>query len=546
MRNLIWKQWRESRILLAIFTIWMILSVGYTVLYELGHGYRAVVGSFSSSAMLYNLVASIVLAVRTSQGEQTEGTLSFTTSLPISIYRVATVRIAAAASTLAIPLLIGAFLLAIALACGVVEQAEPRDAEYSGRLLQRPTAPLGMSLEQLSSVTAIAVFGGVELLFVISLCGCWLRSQAQVGLLGAVMALGSMIAEGAFWYGQRRPIAQLIYGVALPQSLMIQWGYGEATGDYTDHELAPFRWLSLALAVPVLAILASSFVYRYGSRSASIQTVKKRRSWIGLPTMVSRLPVRLPNRWIALIWLELRQSVPLALFGLVFAILVTVAGVFMESRHHQGFGTSFRMELPHSVFFIGMLWAVVVGSGLYSRDLDLKLGNFWRSRPISPAMWFWCKFIVGLVVVLVVLDGTTILVSWTAPRESMTSGMSWAYVGCFPLIHALMYSLAVLGTCAFRRPVIGGIVAVAGYFVATAAITAFPMTLNLEPLSIYNDLLSAERAGHVDFTQHGYPFVYGILAASIFVFALSASRLAKPLQPTFWWFARAPIRAENG
>jgi hypothetical protein len=519
----------------------MLLSVCYTILYELGHGYRAVVGSFSASAMLYTLVASIVLAVRASHGEQTEGTLSFTTSLPMSIRRVATVRIAAAALTLALPILIGACILATALAIGVVEQAEPRDAGYSARLLQRSTASLLTSLEQLLSVTAIAVVGGVELLLALSLCGCWLRSRAQVGLLGAVMALGSMIAAGAYWYGQRKPISQLVYGAILPQSLAIHWSYREQTGGYTDHELAPYRWLSLGLAIPLLTILAFLFVYRYGSRSGAAPASKRRRFRIAMPAIASRLPIHLPNRLIALIWLELRQSVPLAASGLAFAILVTVAGVLMEARHGHDFGTSLRMELPHSVFFIGMLWAVVVGSGLYSRDLDIKPGNFWRSRPISLAMWFWCKFVVGLLTVLVVLDGVTILISWTAPRVSMTSGMSWAYVGCFPMIHALMYSLSVLGTCAFRRPVIGGVLAVAVYFASTALITAFPSTLHLEPIGIYNNLLAAERAATVDFSQHGYPLVYGMLTASLFVFALLAAHFTKPLQPTFSWSKQAPI-----
>ena len=57
-----------------------------------------------------------------------------------------------------------------------------------------------------------------------------------------------------------------------------------------------------------------------------------------------------------------------------------------------------------------------------------------------------------------------------------------------------MYALAVLGTCWFRRPVIGGILAILGYTVLTVALTTFPMTNRLEPIHIYNAVLSAERA----------------------------------------------------
>ena len=191
---------------------------------------------------------------------------------------------------------------------------------------------------------------------------------------------------------------------------------------------------------------------------------------------------------------------------------MAIASVLIEPRHDYSFWQhpcSWTCLIPSA--FVAMLWAVVVGSGLYSADLGSGLGAFWRSRPISPDLWFWTKFVVGLAAVVGVLDGVTILVSWNAPRATQTTGMSWAYVGCFPIIHALMYALAVLGTCWFRRPVIGGILAILGYTVLTVAITTFPMTNRLEPINVYNELLLAERSGQVDFTQHGYPLVYGVL-----------------------------------
>ena len=545
MRSLIWKQWRESRRLLILFCGWMVLTVTYSILYELGHGYRAVVGNFSSGAMLYTLIASIVLAVRVSQGERSEGTLSFTASLPVAIRRIATVRLAAATITLAIPVLIGAFILSLALVAGLVAQAEPRGMVDYVSLSTRGTASLSTSLEQLASVTAIAILGGVELMLILSLIGTWLRKQAHVGFLGAVLALGSMIAAGVFWYGDTKPVSQMVYGAVMPQSLVIHWGYGDETGGYTDHELASYRWISLALAVPFLAFIAKLFVNRYGSQTARKPQAKPRRFRLSLPTMATSLLPRLPNRLAAMVWLELRQSVPLAAYGLAFAFLMTGLEVVTGNRHVHGFGTSFRMELPSSMFVVGMLWSVVVGSGLYSQDLGQKLGNFWRSRPISTAMWFWCKYVVGLLAVLIVLDGTTALISWTAPRETPTSGMSWAYIGCFPVVHVLMYSLAVLGTCIFRRAVIGGILAVVVFFAATAIVTAFPSTMHLEPINIYNDLLRSERDASIDFRQHGYPLVYGTLAVTAFLSALLAHWFAMRVQPRFVGLVQARLRPSS-
>ena len=491
------------------------------------------------------LIASIVLAVRVSQGERSAGTLSFTASLPVAIRRIATVRIAAAVITLAVPLLIGAFIVSLTLVAGLVEQAEPRTTVDYVQLPTRATASLPTSLEQLASVTAIAILGGVELMLILSLIGTWLRNQAQVGFLGAVLALGSMIAAGTFWYSERMPITQLVFGIVMPQSLAVHWSYGDQTGFYTDHELASYRWVSLALAVPLLALIAKLFVNRYASQSARNPHAKRQRFRLSLPTMTTGLISRLPNRWAAMVWLELRQSVPLAAYGLAFAILLTVIGVLTENRYLHGFGTSFRMELPGSMFIVGMLWSVVVGSGLYSQDLDQKLGNFWRSRPISTAMWFWCKYVVGLVAVLVVLDGTTTLISWTAPRETLTSGMSWAYLGCFPVIHILMYSLAVLGTCIFRGAVIGGILAVVVFYTAIAVVTAFSSTMHLEPINIYNDLLQSERDASIDFRQHGYPLVYGTLAVTTILSALLAHYFAMPVQPRVVGLGQARLRPSS-
>lgn len=426
MNSLLWKQWREDRSYLASFTAWMILAVFYAIAYEIGHHYRAAVGHFSGWALLYSLFAAVVLATRVSQGERADGTIAFTAALPTSIRRVGAFRVASAVATLAIPLVMAASALSVALAVGLVEQAEPRHGEDYVQLAQRAIAALPTSLEQVWSVAAIAILGGVELLLFLSLLGCYLRSQAQVGLAGAVLAMGCLIAGGALWYRDRNPSAQLIYGAFLPQSLAIQWSYGDAAGSYTDHELARHRWAAMGLSLPVLAFIGYLFAARYGASRGSSTAATQRRFRVALPPILSHILVLPPGRVPAMIWLELRQSVPLAAFGLLLAALMSLANVLIEPRPGDSFGTSVLMDLPHSAFIVAMLWAIVVGSGLFSADLGAGLGAFWRSRPISPSLWFWTKFLVGLAAVVAVLDGVPILASWNSPRPTLTTGMSWA------------------------------------------------------------------------------------------------------------------------
>jgi len=211
---------------------------------------------------------------------------------------------------------------------------------------------------------------------------------------------------------------------------------------------------------------------------------------------------------------------------------MSIADVFMDGdRGGYSVGAKMLMNMPHSTWAVAMLWAIVVGSSLYSAELSPGLGSFWRSRPIAPGKWFWTKFTIGLLAVLIVLDGVTILLSWASPRNSMDTGMSWAYVACMPIQHSFLYALAVLGTCWLRKPVIGGLLALAGFAILTVAIGAFPATSPFDPINVYNNLLQVERAGHMDFTRCGYPAVYGGLALMILAIALFACWLSKPLQP---------------
>jgi len=245
MNNLWWKQWQENKRYLAAFMAWMTLGACYAIAYQISHKFRAPVGQFSSVALFYAICAAVFLATRTARGEDTDGTQSFTAALPISMRRIATLRILGAAATLILPILAAAALISVALSSGLIEQAVPRLLDSHISLPDRATATLMVALGQLWSVAAISAFAGIELLLLLSVAGCWLRNQSQIGLMGGVMAFGSLMASGLLWTSQHRnPVAQLIYGACFPQSLVIQWGYGSQHGDYVDHEIASYHWIA--------------------------------------------------------------------------------------------------------------------------------------------------------------------------------------------------------------------------------------------------------------------------------------------------------------
>lgn len=84
---------------------------------------------------------------------------------------------------------------------------------------------------------------------------------------------------------------------------------------------------------------------------------------------------------------------------------------------------------------------------------------------------------------------------------------------------------------------LGGFLAIGAYTVFLTIVTSFPATNWMEPITVYNTLLMAEREGNINFLAHGYPVVYGGLVLSIGVFAALASRAARPLEPEGRWLA---------
>src|SRR5690349_1689138 len=123
---LIWKEWQERKWQLALGTAWMLCGSGYVIWYERAHRLRDPVASLYAVASMFGVMAAVLLAIRTAVGEKTKRTIGFTAALPVPVRRQAWMRLAGAALTLTIPILLGAVILSVVLGTGLVEQALPR------------------------------------------------------------------------------------------------------------------------------------------------------------------------------------------------------------------------------------------------------------------------------------------------------------------------------------------------------------------------------------------------------------------------------------
>lgn len=474
--------------------------------------------SFYGCCLMYSLFATVFLASKTALSEQTQRTLNFSLALPLSRKSLAWVRLIGGISTLVVPVVLGALLLTPVLILGVIEQVPRRPIPYLGQFENRESLSAISAVGMLWSLAVVAMVQSTTLFLILAVFGARRRFESHIGFFGAVMALSwAILGAGRDWFDVdfRNSYGGWL-GALFPQSLVINYGYATERGSYTDLDIGNPFWLPLLVNLPVMSGLCVWFVSRYATRAQPAAISTRRWRW----SLLSRVPNVLPGRWGALVWMNLRQAVPLATAGLLLAILLAVVQILSENGR-SGLMLADQV-LPGNMWFVATLWATVVASGIFAAELRPRLAGFWRSRPLAVNQWFWTKWIVGLIAVLGVLDGVTIMVSWGTPIEQ-TRGLSLSYIATMVPLHAMMYSLAVFGVCWLRRPVAGAMLAVIAFFFGSMGIEAI-FGSRFEPIHVYNSMLTDEISGGLNLSANAYPFVYGTIIALTIFAAIAAAR----------------------
>jgi hypothetical protein len=144
-------------------------------------------------------------------------------------------------------------------------------------------------------------------------------------------------------------------------------------------------------------------------------------------------------------------------------------------------GRDFGAVILLGSFFAGMYFgaitSLVVGIGVFLRDLEPRLHTFWRSRPISPDAWFWTKFITGLAVVLVAFQLPMLLVPAMVPVEQLSGDFETPRdilraQGISLVVFVSVYTAAVAATCLVRHAVYAAVLSIAALW-AMPMLTAF-------------------------------------------------------------------------
>jgi hypothetical protein len=527
LRSLLWKEWQERRTQFFVCTFWMVGATLYCILIDRTHRFRDPAASFYKTAMLFGWLMPMFIAMRTSLGETTDRTRSFASALPISPERRGWIRLAAGAAVLVVPIVLGAILLSLFLAAGWGEQlpTQAPPGVLFGLPSDRPTPDAAAIVALVAYVTAVAVWSTTTLYLLLSLIGTTLRTEARLGFVAVVVVLLWILAMflGYALFASRQPDSVLLVAPIMPGATILVAGGGAMYSDLVIWRPLP---LSLLLNLSVQGGLATWFVHRY----SRVLPGGTKRAQKAPPKVWWRSPVPLPTRSIAITWLTLRESVPMCGVGLLIACLMTLFPTIWQNDpfRHEPVLRRFADALPSSVWIVGFLWAAVVGAGSFAAETDARLGELWRTWPVPFRRFFTIKFIVGLLAVLLVLDGTTIAAGWDSPNWGTYEHASWPYIACIVPMHATTFAVAVAWTCLLRRPVLGGMLAVVSWMMTSLGLEWSPATQRFDPLMVYNNLAREARHGPIDFTSHGYPVVITamgmVLLASMVIAGLALRR----------------------
>lgn len=524
LRVLVWKEWRERRVLFLVCLLWMVGGTAYDLARAWLHGHGGVVSSISIT-YYYGLFMPIFLAMRTSLGETTDRTRAFASALPISGERRGWVRLGGGLAVLIVPILVSAILTASALTLGWI------DRSAIGVLYRESALPV---LGVLARTTAIEVSSATSLYVLLSLVGTALRAEAHAGFVGAAVAilwyLGSFV-DTVLWSRWSPEVAAWVATV-VPRAAAWNCGYDPHRGLRDELRISSMMLAPLLLHALLQLAMAVWFVRRY-RRSLPGRVVE---AVYNAPSLLwHRWTFSFPNRSLALAWLTLRQAVPMCLPGLLIACLMTSLLVvsrfsmpaIRELRVRGELLGAFAEALPTSMLMIGLLWSVVVGAGVFAAEIDWRVGEFWRTRPIPFRRFFAVKFFVGLSAVLVVLDATALVFSWSFPAwASAYNVFNWPYLACVVPLHAVMFATAAAWTCVLRRPVLAGVAAIVSFALLEELLSwSEGAARHLDPIVVY---LKASRGGIGLVAQEGYPVVAaGMVVAFVALTVVTALALRR-------------------
>lgn len=430
-RSLLWKEWRESRWkLLSLTVILFALPVG-VFCYEPGHFHF--IDMAWGVSLMYAFVAPVYIAAGVCAGEASGGTLAFLQASPVDRRRWAFARLLLGWFTVVTPLLL--LLGGVLLYLDISTYLEVVFPNYVTRNLTEGVAKRALFY-------AIAVPTSTYLWSVALGAKCsrelWAIAHSLGGYALLWITFGVLVRKFAH-------AGDLIPGLV---ASVLPGGLGPVAAG-AGHEFP----LAVACLVALVAHggLLAWFLSQYGESTRQAEYSPKDASATG--SSVIRKPMA--SRTAAILWMQWREIAPLAGACLALSLVspLVLASV-TEDRYANTFAESVGNALSGSMVVYGFLFTVIVGVGVFLRDLEPGLNAFWRSRPIPASRWFWTKYLSALAMLAVVLGiPFALAVALNPELDPRDARMMRALVLCGGGAIVATFATAVAATALVRHAV---------------------------------------------------------------------------------------------
>ena len=397
---------------------------------------------------------SVLIATSTAAQERSHNTLPFLAAQPVSMRKVALAKLIFGLATCLIPVLI---IL-------VIQVSLFASTDWFGSHSHDLMSRMPDSLQGPFRFTSwFATTGCVATIWVVSLflwsSAAGVNRSDEVSAAAAALMVIAAIWLGFVGIGSVLTNGELNEWLKLHPFASALWLAFAPGGFGMESELIrlglPIARGVLATFVAVHLGLAGWFVGRYGRAEGSKIRSHQGATWAGQRQEWLAGPWGSPM--LAIAWKQFRESGPVALAGLGGVALIVVAALIITADSQKNiFETK---DVAAAAAFFGCLYAggftaLVAGIGVFLRDLEPGIHQFWRSRPIEPNGWFWVKFAVGLVTILATFQLPMwilpAIVSSTQFRDvSGVAGLLWLQLTSLTVVIA-SYSIAMATTCLTR------------------------------------------------------------------------------------------------
>lgn len=452
--SLIWKDWHEQKWKLAALVA-TLTGVAACILINRG---TDTLGAIRVTLAICVVPLAIFVGLNAAAGERSSGTLPFLQSLPVPMGRVALHKFVAGFFTVVGSVLVTLLIIYIAQKClasiGIeydsVRMGGMNDDAFTlhirdwfldaGLVLSFLAASFyvwsaatGVNRKDEISAGAVALVVMVVWCLVVAYISSWIVRLGQLPF--------DNIATWAAWL-------VALATATVPGGLLF-------TRESAWANQADVVRVSIVVAGATHLALAAWYIWRFGRISNvevhSPQPVSRsaeRGAWLGSPRK---------SALTAIAWKQARESGPILLAGLA-GVIAIVGAVFISTWIDRGTAPPDIADVYQAVAMtLGFVMSLVVGIGVAFYDVRLQINTFWRSRPINPNTWFWCKYITAMVVLLITIYAPILLIHGLG-------GKTRQQVFDDPIVIALaqvaLCSAAVATTCVFRNAIYAAVLSI--------------------------------------------------------------------------------------